>query len=141
LKDLFKNNIGVVARTEINGQEVFGVNSESPNYSSTDYKAAIKLRGELICKYPRIMSTENIGQWPNDALFHAETTALLRAAEKNGGTLAGQSLEVYVDEPPCPHCKRILRYVALELGNPTVTFVDPKGGRFAVRDGARVRPR
>jgi hypothetical protein len=141
LKDLLGDNIGVVARTEINGEEVFGVNGQSPNFTGADDKAAKRLRRALLEKYPKVMSTHNIGQWPNDALFHAETTALLRAAEKNGGTLAGQSLEVYVDEVPCPHCKRVLPYVALELGNPTVTFVDPKGGRFTIRDGKRVRPR
>jgi hypothetical protein len=58
-------------------------------------------------------------------LFHAETNVLLRAAEANGGTLAGKSLDIYVDRKLCPNCERVVPLVGLELGNPTLTFVDP----------------
>lgn len=39
-----------------------------------------------------MMATGNIGPKPNDALFHAEANALLRAAEPYGGTLAGRAI-------------------------------------------------
>jgi hypothetical protein len=89
----------------------------------------------LIAKYPDLLDTENIGRRPNNALFHAETTVLLRAARENGGTLEGRVLEVFVDRPLCGSCRVILPYVGRELGNPDVTFIDPKGIRFRIKDG------
>ena len=44
------------------------------------------------------MNTKDIGQRPNDAVFHAETNLLLRAARSSGGTLESQSLEVFLIE-------------------------------------------
>jgi hypothetical protein len=73
---------------------------------------------------------------PNDALFHAETTVLLRAARQAGGTLAGRTLAVHVDGKLCNNCEAVLPYVGLEVGNPTVTFVDPNGLAKTIRDGA-----
>jgi tRNA(Arg) A34 adenosine deaminase TadA len=81
------------------------------------------------------MTLDNIGHHPNDALFHAETTVLLRAASKNGGNLAGLTLEVFVEKAPCPNCMKVLPYVGLELGNPTVTFVSANGERVTMRNG------
>ena len=78
----------------------------------------------------------NLGQKPNDALFHGETTVLLRAAKERGGTLAGQTLTVFTDRELCNSCERVLPYVGLELGNPTVTLVDPDGSTMTMRDGA-----
>jgi hypothetical protein len=72
---------------------------------------------------------------PKDALFHAETTVLLRAALKAGGTLAGRALTVHVDGKLCNNCEAALPYVGLELGNPTVTFIDPKGLTKTMRSG------
>src|SRR5712691_3852157 len=91
--------------------------------------------------YPDMMDDDNIGQRPNDALFHAETTVLLRAARENGGTLAGRSLEVHSDRPMCYGCERLLPYLGLELGNPTVTFVDPAGQSLTMRNGAWLEPK
>jgi hypothetical protein len=85
------------------------------------------------------MQTDNIGQKPNDAVFHAETTILLRAAKENGGTLAGRSLEVFGDRPLCANCKEVLPYVGLELGNPTVTFIDSTKTSRTMRDGTWVK--
>jgi hypothetical protein len=70
------------------------------------------------------MNTGNIGQIPNNALYHAEATILLRAARENGGTLSGKSIEVTVDRELCGSCEAILPYIGLELGNPTVEFTD-----------------
>jgi NMD protein affecting ribosome stability and mRNA decay len=64
------------------------------------------MRDDLIEKYPKVMSTDNIGQIPNDALFHAEVTVLLRAARANGGTLEGKTVEVTVDREMCNSCKK-----------------------------------
>jgi hypothetical protein len=94
------------------------------------------LRAELAKKYPELFDRSNLGQMPNAALFHGETTALLRAAKKRGGTLAGQTLTVFTDRPLCNNCEPVLPYVGLELGNPTVTFVDPNGSIMTMRDGA-----
>ncbi|MEX0745906.1 MAG: hypothetical protein WD118_09930 [Phycisphaeraceae bacterium] len=81
------------------------------------------------------MKTDNIGQIPNNAIYHAETTCLLRAACANGGTLAGKTIEVHVDRKICWSCKEILPYIGLELGNPTVTFIEPTGRVRTMRDG------
>jgi hypothetical protein len=83
-----------------------------------------------------------LGQYPLDALFHAETNVLLRAARETGGSLAGRTLEVFVDGNTCNNCRRVLGHVARELGNPTVTFINSRTGRVmgVVRDG-QWRPR
>jgi hypothetical protein len=136
LKDLFGNtDEGVVACTKLNGQEVCGTNALSRAYRPDDDVRAKRLRATLIEKYPQIFETETVGWIPNDALFHAETTVLLRAANENGGTLAGQHLVVAVDEVMCPSCQRVLPKVGLELGNPTVTFVDRYGPSRIMQNG------
>lgn len=136
LWDLFGNKEGVVAVTTIDGKDIFGANSESRVYTSADFAAAKKLRDSLASKYPDVFSTENPGKTPNNALFHAETTVLLRAAERAGGTLTGRKLTIYGDTRVCPNCKQVLPYVGLELGNPAVTFVDPDGSMRTMRDGS-----
>jgi hypothetical protein len=75
------------------------------------------MRTTLVEKYPDVMRTDNIGGRPNDALFHAEATVLLKAARANGGTLADQTLEVFSDRPMCPSCATVLPYLGRELGN------------------------
>jgi hypothetical protein len=101
----------------------------------TDRFAAARMRNALIRKYPDVMKQDNIGQKPNDALFHAETTVLLRAARQNGGTLKGRTIEVYVDRSMCGSCEKVLPKVGVELGNPTVTFVDRAGRSRTMKDG------
>lgn len=137
LRDLFGHRKGVIAFTTIDGIDVFGANSSSPAYTSADKAAAVRLRDILVEKYPDGFSTKNVGQIPNDALFHAETTVLLRAAAREkGGNLAGRTLTVHVDDHLCNSCEAVLPYVGLELGNPTVTFVDLNGSTKTMRDGA-----
>jgi len=85
------------------------------------------------------MNTDNIGQIPNNALFHAEITCLLRAARANGGSLAGQTVEMHVDRPMCNSCDTLLPYIGLELGNPTIISVDEDGVTTTIRDGKLVR--
>jgi hypothetical protein len=136
LWDLFGQKKGVVAFTTIDGRDVFGANSDSPAYTSADKAAAIRMRDILVEKYPNNFPAEHVGRIPNNAFFHAETTVLLRAAQEKGGTLANQTLTVHVDGQLCNRCKAVLPYVGLELGNPTVTFVDPNGSTNTMRDGA-----
>ena len=139
LLDLFGSRIGTVTYTEFNGENIFGSNSSSPTYSRGDRDAAVSLRDRLLEKYPDVMNAEHVGQRPNDALFHAETTALLRAARANGDTLAGRTLEVHSDRPLCRSCRTVLPYVGLDLGNPTVTFIDPSGLRQSIQSGKWVK--
>jgi len=139
LHNLFGHEEGTVAYTKINDVAIYGVNSDSSEYKDRDLIAAEQLRGELIKKYPDDMATENVGQKPNDAVFHAESNTLLRAARENGGSLAGQNLEVHVDRPMCSSCDRILPLIGLELGNPTVTFIGPSAVPKTMRDGGWVR--
>jgi hypothetical protein len=141
LNDLFGNKEGPLAWTEINGEEIFGVNSKSRAYKSEDRIAARRLRATLIEKYPGVMRIQNIGQRPNDVVFHGEATALLRAKEKNGGTLAGQDLTVFVDWALCDSCLEVLPYIVRELGNPTVTFVPAIGEPRTIRNGEWVKPK
>ena len=75
----------------------------------------------MINKYPGVLNADELGRMPNNALYHAETTVLLRAARENGGTLIGKTLEVFGDTAMCNNCQRILPYVGLELGDPIVT--------------------
>lgn len=142
--DLFGNptwpvDKDVVSVTIRDGLPLFGPNADAPTYTDSDRRAADRLRDRLIESRPDVMSEENIGQMPNNALYHAETTGLLRAAKANGGTLEGQTLEVHVDDRMCANCERVLPLVGIELGNPTVTFVDTtKGARRTMKDGAWV---
>jgi hypothetical protein len=136
LLDLFGGRVGTVAYTDFNGEQIFGLNSTAPSYTSRDRAAAMELRNALIQKYPEVMDADDVGRRPNDAVFHAETNLLVRAARTNGGTLKGQSLEVHADRELCRSCESVLPYVGLELGNPTVTFVGPKGRRKTMRDGS-----
>jgi hypothetical protein len=136
LWDLFGHKNGTIAFTTIDGTKVFGSNSTSPAYTFADKSAALRLRDILVEKYPGKFPTEDVGRMPNDALFHAETTVLLRAAREKGGTLADRTLTVHVDGHLCNNCEAVLPYVGLELGNPTVTFVDPNGSTKTMRDGA-----
>jgi hypothetical protein len=135
LRDLFGRNEGTVAVSTIDGKDIFGSNSTSPTYTATDRRVAERLRDDLIEKYPTILRFDNVGYKPNDALFHAETTTLLRAAKASGGTLAGRSLEIFVDRPMCRGCDKVLPYVGRELGNPTVTFVGPGESRKVMSNG------
>ena len=55
--------------------------------------------------------------------------------EKTEGTLTGRTLEVFADRPMCATCRKVLPKLGLELGNPTVTFVDDTGLRLTMRNG------
>jgi hypothetical protein len=135
LTDLFGTRLGTVTWTRFKGQDVFGSNSTSPTYTSTDYAAAERMRDTLLTKYPELRKSDNSGQMPFDAVFHAEATILLRAARENGGTLAGQTLEIVSDRVVCNNCEKILPKIGLELGNPTVRFVDKTRRKLIMRDG------
>lgn len=135
LFDLFGDRTGTVAHTSLDGKDIFGSNSKSPTYSSADRRAAEQMRDILIEKYPEVMNTDNPGYKPNDALFHAETTLLLRAARENGGTLAGRTLDIYVDRPVCNSCKKVVPILGSELGNPKINLFDPGGKVGTIFDG------
>jgi hypothetical protein len=129
-RDLFGNQVGLserdtVAVAEFNGRTIFGMNSDALTFTSSDRVAAQRHVDALIAKYPETMSVGNIGRIPNNSLYHAESTILLRAARENNGTLAGRTLEVHVDRPVCRSCDAVLPKLGLELGNPMVTFVTP----------------
>lgn len=82
------------------------------------------------------MAAADPGHMPDNAVFHAEATVLLRAAVANGGALAGKSLDVRLTRPLCHSCEKVLPLAGLELGNPTVTFTDNNGVARTIRDGA-----
>jgi hypothetical protein len=84
------------------------------------------------------MNVENIGQMPNDALFHVEANVLLRAARKYGGSLAGKEFEVHSDRALCGSCRQVLPLLTRELGSPAVTFIDKNGVALIVRNGGKV---
>lgn len=124
-----------VSLTRIDRIPFAGVNSTAPTYTQRDRTTAQVAADTLISKHPRVMSQRNIGQKPNDALFHAEATVLLRAARAHRGSLTGRQIEVHTDRRMCDSCEKILPLLGRELGNPTVTFVNPNGVRRTMRDG------
>jgi len=128
-----------VATCQVDDVPYIGVNSQALTYSSRDIFKAEQLRDTLIQDFPRRMNTDNIGRYPNNAVFHAEATCLLRAARANGGTLEGKSIDVTVDREMCRSCVRLLPLIGLELGNPTVTFTSPSGRVRTMRDGSWIR--
>ncbi|MBL8565370.1 MAG: hypothetical protein JNM89_06610 [Hyphomicrobiaceae bacterium] len=130
---------GTVAYLEVDGQGVFGVNSNAPGYTVRDEAMARDMRARLIERYPDIMNTGRVSYKPNDALFHAEANALLRAAEPYGGTLAGRTLEMRVDRPLCPSCDAVLPHLGTQIGNPTVRIIDGAGDIWIMRDGMWIR--
>lgn len=127
---------GTVAVGRMDGNSLVGINSGYQSYTNEDLNRAYKLRSDLIKDYPNLMKIKNIGRNPNNALFHAETTLLLRAAaESTGGSLSGKTIEIVVDNRMCWPCWRVLPYIGLKLGNPTVTFTDLDGKTRTMRDG------
>lgn len=120
----------------VNTKVEFGINSDAPGYDAADRAEADKYRDILVKNHPNVMKVANAGWKPNDSLYHAESTILLRAMKKNRGTLAGLRLEVFVDNPPCWSCQKVLPLLGLELGNPTVTYINTRNGeRWLLRDG------
>lgn len=93
------------------------------------------MRTRLVERYPDIMRLENLGWKPNDALYHAEANALLRAAEAHGGSLAGRAIEISVDRELCRSCEIILPELGAELDNPNVRITDGKGDIWILRNG------
>jgi hypothetical protein len=134
LWDLFGNSRGAVTVTTIDDVDIFVSNSFSPTYTKEDVVAAKQIRDRLVENYPDVFNTDDVTRLPNNAVPHAETTVLLRAARRNGGTLAGRTLDVFGDVRMCNNCEIILPYVGLELGNPRVTFAGPHG-RYTMKDG------
>lgn len=104
-------------------------------WRSIDRTEANRLREIILRKHPELADPDNIGRMPFNALYHAETNVLLRAARQHGGSLAGRTLEVFSDRRMCNTCPIILPYVGLELGNPKVTFIELNGARRTMRDG------
>ena len=135
LRDLLGDKKGAVTYAEIDGKQFFGTNRKSGLFDSTDRRDTDILRDRLLTKYPEKFNEDNIGQMPANALYHAETNILVRIARENGGTLAGQRLVVVGDRQLCNNCETVLPLVGLELGNPTVTFFDPRGRVGTIRDG------
>jgi hypothetical protein len=126
---------GTVAWADMDGQGYLGIASTMPGYTQEDRDAANAMRDRLVQSDPDTMATGNIGHKPNDALYHAETTALTRAARANGGSLSGKEIGIYVDRPMCPSCDKVLPLVSRELGHPTVNFTDIYGQRHLLRSG------
>ena len=126
---------GTVAFADVDGQPVFGVNSNAPGYTVRDETMAQQIRDKLIALHPDIMATGNIGYKPNDALFHAEANALLRAADLAGGSLAGRTIDMRVDRRLCRSCEVVMPVMALQIGNPTLRITDGVGQVFIIQGG------
>jgi hypothetical protein len=114
---------------------VFGTNSTLSTYTLEDRVKADRLRDDLVRTNRELPRGNRIGRQPNNAVYHAETTLLLRLAKQDGGSLAGQTFKVYVDREMCPSCERLLPRIGLELGNPTVTFIDREGNQLTMQNG------
>jgi hypothetical protein len=135
LWDMFKEPVGVVAHAEVEGEKIFGVNSQSPDNSSVDDTERDRLIARYMERNPDEAALVRRRYSPYDAFYHAETSLLLRAARRHGGSLAGREFDVFVDKRICNNCERILPFVGMEIGNPTVTFFDRRGRIGTIRDG------
>jgi hypothetical protein len=127
-----------VAVTTIDGRrDIHGTSSRHGDWRAIDHVEVRRLRAVILRRYPHLARGRGLTEAPLDAFYHAETKLLLRAARESGGSLAGQTFDVFVDNETCSGCKRVLGYVGLELGNPTVTFINSRTGRVmgVVRDG------
>ncbi len=133
--ELFGDRRGAVTVTTIDGRQIYGSNPNLGEWRSIDRSEADRLRATVVQKHPELADPDNIGRRPLNAFYHAETNVLLRAARQHGGSLAGRTLEVFGDRELCRNCKEILPYVGVELGNPTVTFIEPDGTRWKMRNG------
>jgi hypothetical protein len=120
--ELFGDRRGAVTVTTIDGHQIYGSNPDLGEWRSIDRNEANRVRAVILQKHPELRDPDNIGRRPLNALYHAETNVLLRAARQHGGSLAGRTLEVFGDRKLCNNCKEILPYVGLELGNPRVTL-------------------
>ena len=128
-----------VAVTTVDGETIFGSSGRSPTFTDADGHDSERMRAALVQKYPDLMNTQNFGQCPNDALYHAEANILMRAAKRFGGSLAGRELEVYVDRTMCPSCRIVLPLLSRELGNPAVTFIDNGGSVMRLHNGSWIK--
>jgi MafB19-like deaminase len=141
--DAYRNNWDVptgketiaVGTIDNDNRTIIGVNSRAPGYTNEDRAAANAMRANLLIRDPDVMRNDNTGYKPNDAIYHAEATALMRAARMSGGSLNGHYLNTYVDRPMCESCDKGLLLVARELGYPTVRFTDIYGRRRTLRNG------
>jgi hypothetical protein len=137
-RDLFgprDDQESTVAITTVGDKHIIGVNSKQDGYTISDRAAAISVRTALIRKYPDVLDSRDVGRMPANSLFHAEATALLRAANANRGSLNGRTLHVVTDRALCKSCKDILPLLGLELGDPTVIFMDPTGTIHEMKNG------
>lgn len=125
---------GTIAYAEVDGRPVIGVNSDAPGYTMADEAAAQSMRARLVERYPDIMATNNQVYMPNNALFHAEANALLRA-EAGGQYLSGRIIDMQVDRRLCRSCEDVLPLLGLQVGNPTVRITDGTGALWVMRDG------
>jgi hypothetical protein len=83
------------------------------------------MRAILLEKYPNDpMATLNRGFKPNDAVYHAEATLILRFASRSGGDLSGRDITMVTSQRMCESCKDVLPLIARELGNPRVRIMD-----------------
>lgn len=117
----------VAVATPGEGQIFFGTNSRAPTYNVRDLSSARQTVDRMKAQFPTVMNLRNPGGKPNDALFHAESTVLLRMRDAAGGTLAGRSLEITVDRSMCASCQVVLPRLGLEVGNPIVMYRDAQG--------------
>lgn len=133
------SSAGTVAYIDLDGTPIIGVNSDAPGYTSGDDALACVLRSELIDENPNLMRQENLGWKPNDAVFHAEANALLRAAQVSGGTLGGREIEMRTDRRLCESCDSLLPNIGLQLGNPKIRIIDGTGALWILRNGLWIR--
>ncbi len=136
--ELLSHGNNTVAVCKTGDAPYFGVNSKAPGslYTPRDQTRATGVRTDIIADNPELVTSGHVGRMPLNALFHAETTSLLRAAaDAKGGTLEGQEIEVHVDGEICNHCDTILPEVVKRIGNPTVRFTDTNGYHGTVRKG------
>ncbi len=146
--DAYRNNFDVpigkdtiaVGTIDNDTRIIIGVNSRAPGYTNEDRAAANAMRDNLIIADPDVMRWDNTGYKPNDAIYHAEATALLRAAKVNDGSLGGRVIDIYVDREMCRSCDKVLPLISRELGYPTIRFTDIYGkrSRYVTAAGSRI---
>jgi hypothetical protein len=111
---VWSRDANTVAVCTVDNVPYVGINSQALTYTNADRSAAEQLR---------------------DVIVSCRSHVPVESCKSKWWELEGRVIEMSVDRVMCPSCRTVLPSIGLELGNPTVRFVDPGGSVRIMRDG------